>query len=42
MGYRGKNRLKPTLSEIAAAKTVFGLALIVIVLLAWAVGLIRL
>jgi hypothetical protein len=41
MAYRGKNKLKPTIAEIAAAKSVYALALAVLILLAWAFGLIR-
>jgi hypothetical protein len=36
MSYRDKDGPKPALSEFAAAKSVFGLALVAIALLVWA------
>jgi hypothetical protein len=41
-GYREDDSTKPTLLEVSAAKSLFGLGLAFVVLVAWAVGLIHL
>jgi hypothetical protein len=38
MGYRDPNKLKPSLMEFAAAKSLFALVLLAVVIIIWAIS----